>query len=116
MAERGMLMTAVTRGAKLAEKALAIPLATARSVRDEVVRASFAGVDRLEDLNQSALKVARDVLGRLDKASQDAIGGVEAAVAALSKRVGTEAAGAAAEAPAEQAEEASPRPRVAAPV
>jgi hypothetical protein len=115
MAERGVLMTAVTRGAKLAEKTIGVPLGVARAIRDQVFRVTFAGVDRFEGFNQSAVKVARDLLERMDKLSQEAMSGLEAAVAELSKPAG-ESCEAAPEPTEVDAEETQPRPRVAAPV
>ena len=84
MADRSVVMTWAARGGKLAEKAMGVPLGAAREIRERVFRATFAGVDGLERLNESSLKVAREALQRADKVSQDAIRAVEAAVASVS--------------------------------
>jgi len=109
-------MTAVTRSAKLAEQAMAVPVGVTRTIRDEVFRVTFAGVDRVEEFNRSTLKVARDVLERADKLSQDAVRGLESAVGSLSKAIGKpcEPAGETA-APQVETEE-QPRARIAAPM
>ena len=118
MADRGVLMTAVTRSAKLAEQAMAVPVGVTRTIRDEVFRVTFAGVDRVEEFNRSTLKVARDVLERADKLSLDAVRGLESAVGSLSKAIGKpcEPAGETAAPQVETETEEQPRARIAAPV
>jgi hypothetical protein len=101
MTDRGVLMTAAARGAKLAEKAMEVPLGVARTVRESVFRATFAGVDGAERFTQSSLKVAREALQRADKLSQDAMRGLESAAASVSGAL---------RGPSETAEEAVPKP------
>jgi hypothetical protein len=84
MADRGVLMTAAARSAKLAEKAMAVPLGVASMIREEVFRVTFAGVDGVERFSQSSLKVAREALGRADRLSQEAMRRLESAAASVS--------------------------------
>jgi hypothetical protein len=95
MAEHGVLMTTVTLGSNLTEKAMAVPLGAARTTRDEIFRATFAGVDWVEGINQSSFKIVRETLQRMDKLSQEAVDGVEAVASSVSRviRGSGEAAG-----------------------
>jgi len=87
MTEQGVLMTTVTWGSNLTEKAMGVPLGAARAVRDEVFRATFSGVDWLEGINQSTFKVVREVLKRVDKLSQEAVDGLDSVAGSVSKVV-----------------------------
>ncbi len=78
MAEQNVFMTAMTYGANLTEKAVGVPLVTARAIRDEFFRATFAYIDWLEGLNQSPFKVAREALKGVDKLSHEALDSLDA--------------------------------------
>jgi hypothetical protein len=95
MAEQGVLMTTMAWGANLTETAMAIPVGGARALRDEVFRATFAGVDWVEGMNQSAFKVLRETLKRVDKLSQEGVNGLDAVTGAIARviRGSGEAAG-----------------------
>ncbi len=84
-AEGSVLTTTVTWGANLAEKALASPAAVSRMVRDELFRATYAGIDWIEGINQSSFKVVREVIQRGDKLSQEAVDGLESVASAVAR-------------------------------
>jgi hypothetical protein len=85
MADQGVLMTTMTWGANLTETAMAIPVSTVRTIRDEVLRVTFAGVDWAEGVNQSAFKVLREMLKRVDRLSQEGVDGFDAVTGAISR-------------------------------
>ncbi len=86
-AEGGVFMTTVTWGANLAEKGMAGPLGVGRTIRDELFRATYAGVDWVEGTNQSAFKVARELIQRMDKLSVEALQGAESLASAVSRAI-----------------------------
>jgi hypothetical protein len=81
----GVFVAMVSMGTNLTEKAMGIPLGLVKTVRDEVFRATYAGVDFIEGLNQSSFKVVRDVLQRVDKLSQEAVTGLESVTGSVTK-------------------------------
>ena len=81
----GVFVAMVSMGTNLTEKAMGIPIGMVKTVRDEVFRATYAGVDFVEGLNQSSFKVVRDVLQRVDKLSQEAVSGLEAVTGSVTK-------------------------------
>ncbi len=101
--EAGVFMTMVSAGANLTEKAMGVPLGVARTIRDELFRATYAGVDWVEGINQSSFKVmgggvnwveginqssfkvVREMLQRIDKLSQEAVEGLESVTGAVSR-------------------------------
>jgi hypothetical protein len=86
--EGGVLhVTAVDWAANVLEKSLGIPLGAGRLIRDEVFRATYAGIEWVEAINQSSFKVAREVVKRSDKLSLEAIDGFELVLNALSRIV-----------------------------
>jgi len=87
MAEQGVLMTTVTFGANLTEKAMGVPLGAARAVRDEVFRATFAAVDWVEGVNQSSFKIVREMLKRVDALSKEAVDGLDAMAGSMARVV-----------------------------
>ena len=95
MAEQGVLMATMTCGANLTEKAMAVPLGAARAIRDEVFRATSAGVDFVEGINQSSFKIVREMLKRVDRLSLEAVDGLDSVAASVSRviRGSSEAAG-----------------------
>jgi hypothetical protein len=95
MAEQGVLMTTMAWGANLTETAMAIPVGTARAIRDEIFRATYAGVDMVEGFNQSSFKVLREMIKRMDRFSQEGINGLDALAGSLARviRGSGEAAG-----------------------
>lgn len=95
MPEQGVVMTTVTWGTNMTEKAMALPLGTARTVRDEFFRATFAGVDWVEGLSQSYFKIVREMLQRVDKLSQETFDGLDSMAGSVSRviRGSGEAAG-----------------------
>ncbi len=78
-------MAAVTWSANLTEKAMGVPLGVARTIREEVFRAGYAGVDWVERLSHSSFKVVREALERTDKASRGAVEGLESVAGAILK-------------------------------
>ena len=95
MAEQGVVMTMVTSGANLTEKAMAVPLGTTKVIRDEVFGATFAGLDWVEGMNQSSFKIVREMLQRMNKLSQEAVAGLDAVAGSVARvvRGSSEAAG-----------------------
>lgn len=95
MAEQGVLMTTVTFGANLTEKAMGVPLGAVRAVRDEVFRTTFAAVDWVEGVNQSSFKIVREMLKGIDGLSKEVVDGLNAMAGAMASviRGSGEAAG-----------------------
>jgi len=99
----GVFMTMVSSSANLTEKAMGVPLGVARTLRDELFRTTYAGVDLVEGvnqssfkamgagvewaqgINQSSFKIVREMIQRLDKMSQEAVDGLELVTGAFSK-------------------------------
>jgi len=79
----GVFVAMVSSGTKLTERAMGIPLGVIRTVRDEAFRATYAGVDWIEGVNQSSFRVAREVLQRIDKLTQEAVTGLETVTGSL---------------------------------
>jgi hypothetical protein len=85
--EAGVFMTVLGSGANLSEKAMGVPLGVTRTIRDELFRATFAGVDWVEGVQQSSFKVLREMLQRMDKLSQEAVDGLDAVTGAVSRTI-----------------------------
>jgi hypothetical protein len=87
--------TAVEWATSVMGKAAGIPLGAGRLVREEVFRATYAGIEWAEAINQSSFKIVRDVVKRSDKLSLEAIDGLEIVLNALTRifRGSSEAAG-----------------------
>ncbi len=83
--EVGVIMTMVSSGANLTEKAMGVPLGVARTIRDELFQATNAGVDWAEGINQSSFKVVREMVQRIDKLSQEAVDGLESVMGAVTR-------------------------------
>ena len=101
----GVFTAMVSSGANLTEKAMDVPLGVARTIRDELFRATYAGVDWVEGIhqsslkavsggvewvvgvNQSSFKVVREMLQRMDKLFQGAVEGLDSVAAAVTRVV-----------------------------
>ncbi len=77
-------MTLVTSSANLTEKAIFDVL---KSLRVEFFRATNAGVDWIEGTQQSSFRVAREVVLRVDKLSQEALEGLESVAMSVSRAI-----------------------------
>ena len=93
----------VSSGANLTEKAMGVPLGVARTIHDELFRASNAGMDWVEGINQSwfkamgagvdwaaginqsSFKVVREMLQRIDKLSLEAVESLESVTGAVTR-------------------------------
>ncbi len=75
----------VNGAAELSEHAVQGAFDLGRSVRAEAFHVATSGVDRLEALHGSAVRVLRDALARGDRMSMQAMETVEAAVRSLTR-------------------------------
>ncbi len=87
MTEQNMFMTTMTWGANLTEKALGVPLGAVRTIREEMFRATFAGIDWMEGINHSYFKVVRETFKRMDHLSQEAVDGLDSVAGSFSRIV-----------------------------
>jgi hypothetical protein len=65
----GVLTSAIALGADTIERALQSSFETAEAVRRETFHVTYAAVELVDTVQQSVLKVVRESLGGLDKAS-----------------------------------------------
>jgi hypothetical protein len=77
MPEAGVIMTVVASGSNLGEKAILGGFGVVKMVRGELFRASGAGIDWIETVQQSAFKIVREAVLRVDGLSREAVDGVE---------------------------------------
>ncbi len=87
IAEAGVLMTVVTSGADLTDKAVGGTFDVARTVRAELFRATSAGIDWVEGTQQSSFRIVREAVMRVDKLSQGMVEGLEAVAMAVSRAI-----------------------------
>lgn len=80
-------MTMVTSSANLTEKAIGGSFDVMKAVRGELFRASNAGIDWIEGLQQSSFRVAREVVLRVDKLSQEMVEGLESVAMSCSRAI-----------------------------
>ncbi len=87
IAEAGVLMTMVTSSANLTEKAIGASFDVLKSLRGELFRATNAGIDWIEGMQQSSFRVAREVVIRVDKLSQETVEGLESVAMSVSRAI-----------------------------
>jgi hypothetical protein len=86
-ANRGVLTAVVAFGADTLERTVQNSLELVETVRREAFHLAFAGIDLVETVQQSGMKVVRDAVGRLDKMSGQVTDGFESTGLAIAKSV-----------------------------
>ncbi len=87
IAEAGVFVTMVTSSADLAEKAVGGSFSVLMTGRDELFRATNAGIDWVEGTQQSSFRIAREAVLRVDKLSQEMVEGLESVAMAVSRAI-----------------------------
>jgi hypothetical protein len=86
-AQESVIASAVATGADAMERAIQNGFETAEAVRREALHAAFAAVELAETLQGSAMKLVRDGLTRLGKATEGVSDGLQGTALALVKTV-----------------------------
>jgi hypothetical protein len=86
-ASRGVLTTVIAFGADTLERTVQSSFELVETVRREAFHLAFAGIELAETVQQSGMKVVRDAVGRLDKASAQVTDGFETTGLAVAKAV-----------------------------
>jgi hypothetical protein len=84
-ANGAMFTQAVTAGFDLTERALQSSLELLDVTRRGLFRATLAGIDWVEAVQPSPNKIVRELLGHLDKLSEEAIGALGGTVLAVAR-------------------------------
>ena len=87
MPEAGVILTVVTSGSNLTEKVISGGFDVVKTVRGELFRATGAGIDWIEAVQQSAFKIVREAVLRGDGLSQEAVGGAESVAMAIMRTI-----------------------------
>jgi hypothetical protein len=87
LAKNGVLAQAVTLGIDTTERALQSALELVEATRRELFHVVSGGLDWVETIQHSTIKIARETLGRLDKLSEQITTGVETTTLALTGTV-----------------------------